>query len=236
MKKKVKLSIIFPAYNEEKNIKKSLESAVKFATPLGEYEVIVVDDGSTDSTQVEVLKYKKINDNVHIISHRKNLGYGAAVWDGLKAAKGELIFFTDSDMQFKINELKKFINTINDCDVVIGYRKKRSEGFSRKLNMFAWRSLARVFLSLKFRDIDCAFKLFKSKVIKKIKVESTGAMFSAELLYRVNQHGFKVLELPVNHYLRIYGKPTGANPKVIIRALKEFFIFYGKIKRERASV
>jgi len=235
MKKKVKLSIVFPALNEEKNITKSISSAVKFAAPLGEYEVIVVDDGSTDSTRAEVLKYKGENNCIHLISHKKNRGYGAAVWDGLKAAKGDLIFFTDSDMQFKINELKKFINTINDCDVVIGFRKKRSEGFSRKLNMLAWRSLARVFLSLKFKDIDCAFKLFKSKVIKKIKVESTGAMFSAELLYRINQHGFKVIELPVNHYLRVYGKPTGANPKVIIRALREFFGFYEKTKRERAS-
>lgn len=235
MNKTVKLSIIFPALNEEKNIKKAIASAVEFAQSYGGYEVIVVDDGSSDGTRSEVLKFKAENPNIRIVSHRQNLGYGAAVWHGLKIAKGDLIFFTDSDLQFKINELKKFIERIKNYDVVIGYRKKRSEGFSRKLNMFAWRSLVGLFLSLKFKDIDCAFKLFKSNVIGEIKVESTGAMFSAELLYRIKQRGFKILELPVNHYLRVYGKPTGANPKVITRALKEFFGFYGKIKKERIS-
>lgn len=234
MNHEIDLSIVLPAFNEGQNIDRAIRESVKFANRYKDYEIIVVDDGSKDETAEKVRHFIAKNPNVRIVQHNINQGYGSAVWDGLKSARGKLIFFTDSDLQFKIKQLDLFIKKMNGgYDVVVGYRKKRAEGLRRVINVFLWQLALRVLIGIKFKDIDCAFKLFRRKTLRGLKISSKGAMFSAELMYRIQQKGLKVAELPVDHYKRRYGTQTGANVKVVARALKELFTFYGKTRREK---
>lgn len=222
---KKSLSIVLPAYNEQDNIAEAVECAFNFLKKRNlSGEVVVVDDGSTDKTVNVLSGLKKSHKNLIVICHEKNMGYGAAVYDGLCAAKNELIFFTDSDCQFDMDELDEFFKKIDEYDVVIGYRKNRSEGWRRKMNAKGWALVCYVALGVKHRDIDCAFKLIKKSALQEIEVSSKGAAFSAELLHKLKHSGASIIELPVSHYNRKSGRPTGAKLSVIIRGFKEIFI------------
>lgn len=216
-----------PAYNEQDNIEKSVERLNSYARAhFKSYEIIVVDDGSTDGTAARLNAIKKRYRKLNILPNRRNRGYGAAVRRGLQAARGELVFFTDSDRQFDIRELGLFIKKINTCDAVVGYRRRRSEGMGRALNAWGWKWVCRLLLGIKFRDIDCAFKLMKRSYLAKLKIKSAGAAFSAELLFRLQQAGAKIHELPVKHFKRQSGQPTGANWRVIRRGFAEIYRLY----------
>lgn len=227
------LSFVFPAYNEEQNISKAISRAIEFAQNRNlKYEVIVVDDGSQDKTRTIISNEYRNNKMVHLLKNGKNLGYGATLWRGLKAARGNLIFLNDSDLQFDLNDLDRFLEKIDRYDVVIGYRKKRSEGIMRRINASGWKLMIRIFLGMKIKDVDCAFKLFKTKVLNNIKIQSGGAMFSAELIYKIQQNNYRILQLPVQHFIRQHGKPTGAKPKVIFRAFKELIKFMRNLSNQ----
>lgn len=220
--KSISLSIILPAFNEEGNIKATLEDALKFVKKKHlSYEIIVVDDGSTDKTASKVEEAIDDNPNIRLIRHKKNQGYGSAVYDGLRAGRGEYIFFTDSDGQFRIYDLNRFLLEIKKYDAVIGYRCPRRDPVARKINTWGWKLLNRLTFGLKVRDIDCAYKLFRRSALQNLNVKSRGAMFSAELIMRLAVNKNKIHQLPVKHYPRRSGVQTGANPKVILRAFRE---------------
>lgn len=218
------LSIVYPAYNEQDNIEGTISCSIAFAKKyFDDFEIIVVDDGSTDDTYDLSFAIAKKNKQVRVLKNHKNLGYGATVWRGLKSATKDLVFFSDSDQQFDIGELRGFLKKIKDYDVVIGYRKKRRDHLMRKLNMWGWKLVIRLMLGLKTKDVDCAFKLFRREVLKKIKIESQGATFSAELIYKIEKLGFEIFQMPVNHFPRKAGSPTGAKMSVIKKAFVEIW-------------
>lgn len=232
MSKQASLSVFFPAYNEEKNIKNTVLSALKILPRLvGEYEVVVVDDGSEDKTKEIVEKIVKKNPKVRIVAHKKNRGYGASLKSGLYSAKFPLIAFTDADGQFDFAEIRKFLDGIGNADLVIGYREKRAEGWGRVVNAKGWAFLNRVLFGLNVKDVDCGFKLIRKKVIDTIpRLESEGAMVSAELLIKANKMGYRIKEFPVSHRSRLAGEQSGANIKVILKAFRELFRLYPKLK------
>ena len=225
------LSIFLPAYNEEENVKQSVITALNVAKKItDDFEVIVIDDGSNDKTGKIIDELGKKYSKFRPI-HQKNQGYGGAVWSGIKNSKKNIIFFTDCDLQFDISELKKFIPFIKNYNAVFGFRKPRKDPFMRLLNAWGWKVLNRLLLGVKVKDIDCAFKLFDKKVFDRIrKVDSRGAMFSAELIYRMQKAKMRIKELPVKHYPRKAGSPTGAKPSVIIKAFKELWKVYKTVK------
>jgi len=226
------LSIVMPAYNERENVESAIDGATLFLQKKSiKGEIVIVDDGSRDGTTAVLRKIKKRIANLRVVTHRQNTGYGDAVWDGLRAAKGDLIFFTDSDCQFDINQLSLFLRKIESSDVVIGFRKKRSEGWRRKINALGWGLVCRIMLGIKFKDIDCAFKLFRRGALKNIQIISSGAAFSAELLYRLKESGCKISEIPVKHYKRTHGRPTGAKASVIVRSFKEIWLLRQLVRR-----
>lgn len=232
MSKQASLSVFFPAHNEEKNIKKTVLSALKILPELAkEYEVIVVNDGSEDKTKETVQEISKKHPQVRVITHDKNRGYGASLKTGFYNSRYPLIAFTDSDGQFDFSEVGKFLEETEKYDLVIGYRGKRAEGLGRTLNAKGWSFLNRILFGLNVKDIDCGFKLIKKKVIDKIpRLESEGAFVSAELLIKAKKMGFKIKEIPVSHHPRLEGVQSGANIKVIFRAFREIFSLYPKLK------
>jgi len=222
----MKISLFVPAFNEEENIKKAVDDLVACAKSItSDYEVLVVDDGSSDKTASFVEEEKRASKGVRLISHPRNLGYGEALKTGFYNSRGDYIFFTDADNQFDVFELRKFWEDRESADLLIGYRKNRADSFVRILNAWLWRILVFLLFGYYFRDIDCAFKLMNRRVIETIpRLKSSGAPISAELLIKAKRAGFRIKELPVSHFPRAYGKPTGADLEVILKALKEILI------------
>jgi len=211
-----------PAHNEAANIAQMIDAVRTKVGPLvDDLEVIVCNDGSKDNTGEIVRAIAEQDPRVRLVEHPVNLGYGAAVRDAVWAATKELVFFTDSDLQFDVGELARFLPRLSEADMVAGYRYARSDPWKRRLFGNGWSWLVNLLFGYTARDIDCAFKLFKREVIEAFTVESGGAMFSAEFMARTKRAGFKIIEEPVNHYPRVAGTQSGAKLRVIVRAFGE---------------
>jgi glycosyltransferase involved in cell wall biosynthesis len=216
------LSVIFPAFNEEESIGTLIELARRVLPDLAEtWEIIVVDDGSQDATGAICDELAAAHPQVHRIHHSTNLGYGAALKSGIIAAKHDLIFFTDSDGQFDLKELRQLIRWSKQYQIVAGYRKRRRDPAYRLLNALGWKVLVRIVLGVKVRDIDCAFKLFHREVFNHVQIRSVGAMVNTEILAQAIRLGMRMHEVEVSHFRRKHGKPSGANMRVILKAFRE---------------
>lgn len=219
------ISFFLPAYNEADNLSKQVAIVYRYLKKrFKKYEIIIINDGSNDNTGDIAQNLSKKYKNIKIITHKKNKGYGAALVSGFKYSRYEMVAFTDADLQYDINDLTNMIEKIKDYDCIIGYRKQRETLF-RKFNARAWSILIYFLFKYNFKDIDCAFKLFKKKIINNIQIESFGAMASAELLIKISDKKIKILEIPVRHRPRQAGNASGGNPKVILRAFYELLKF-----------
>jgi glycosyltransferase involved in cell wall biosynthesis len=233
MPKVPSLSVFFPAYNEEANVENMVHQAQRILPEVAEkWEIIPVNDGSKDRTGEIIDRLAKEDPHVHPVHHEKNKGYGGAVISGYNASKCDLVFFTDGDLQFDLREITLLIEKLDEGDLILGYRKNRRDPWLRKLNAFLWGSLVKMLFGFQVRDVDCAFKMIKRKVVDKVQLSAGGAMVSTELLARANRAGFRFVEVGVNHYPRVAGTQTGAKFSVILRAFKELFKLYGKIKNQ----
>lgn len=227
------LSVFFPCINEEGNVEDTVNKAEEVLRKLNlKYEIIVVDDGSTDRTGQIADKLAEKNPHIRVIHHQKNLGYGEALKSGFYNARYEAIVYTDGDGQFDFAEITKFLEKIDDCDLVIGYRIKRRDPFIRILFKEGWRMSLLAFFGLTLKDVDCGFKMVRRKVLEQIPhLESTrGAMINAELAIKTKVGGFKIAEVGVTHYPRTAGKPTGANLRVILKSYVDLLRLWWKLK------
>ncbi len=227
------LSIVLPAYNEEQVIGTTLEQVLHvLAGWVKDFEVIVVNDGSTDRTGAVISVITETEPRVKIVTHARNQGYGSALADGFAAATKELTFFMDSDGQFDIRDLARLLLFIDEYDAVIGYRLDRQDTWVRKLNAWGWNILIRYVLGIHVRDIDCAFKLLRTDFLHQNPLATRGAMINAELLYHLKRAGRTYREVGVHHLPRQGGRATGAKPRVIARAFRELFLYAHKWRRE----
>lgn len=226
----VSISVFFPCYNEQDNVPKVAEQAIQVLEGLhADYEVIIVDDGSSDNTAVVADRIAAANKRVRVVHHPQNRGYGAALQSGFRAATKELVFYTDGDGQFDLKELPPLLPLMKEFDIVSCYRMNRQDKPLRRLNGWLWTKMNNMLFSLNVRDIDCAFKLFKREVFEKISMESQGALIATEILARAVRKGYTITERGVHHYPRTAGQETGGNPKVILRAFKEVIKLRGRI-------
>lgn len=226
------ISLVLPAFNEALNIEKAVSETLRILPKYAKkFEIIVVNDGSADQTGEIIDRLAKIDARIIPIHHPRNRGYGAAIGSGFKNAAMDYVFFTDSDLQFNLEEICELTRWIGEFDIVVGYRANRADQWHRKLNAWAWNQLVRFLLGVKARDIDCAFKLFRRKVFDTIALNSNGAMVNTELLALAAKHGFTMKEVPVSHFPRKLGQQTGANLRVIMKAFRELFKMHGDLKR-----
>lgn len=217
------ISAILPAHNEAENIKTTVENCVSYLEKnASDYEVVVVNDGSSDTTQEIVEELSSFNSKVVLVNHEINKGYGSALRSGFNEAKKEFIFFMDSDGQFNIQDLDRLLPLVNVDNVVIGYREDRADSFMRSLNAWMYGMYIYLMFGLNVKDMDCAFKIFPTKAYQNIKpIKAGGALFTAEFLIKLKRAGFNFKELPVRHFPRQFGTQSGANLKVILRMFKE---------------
>ncbi len=229
------LSVILPAYNEEAVIEQTLRTIMPvLAGWMHNFEVLVINDGSKDHTAQIVARLSVYDARIKLINHPRNKGYGAALVTGFESATKETTFFMDSDGQFDIRDLIAFFPLIELYDAVLGYRIDRQDVWMRKLNAWTWKQLVHFMFGVSVRDVDCAFKLYRSQFFRSHQLETCGAMINAEVLYKLGRYGYTYTEVGVRHLPRQAGKATGAKPAVILRALHEMFIFARKWHAEES--
>jgi glycosyltransferase involved in cell wall biosynthesis len=219
------LSFFFPALNEEPNVGAVLDSALEILPRFTDaFEVIVIDDGSTDRTGEIADAAARRDSRIRVVHHGRRRGYGGAVRSGLLTATKEFVFFTDGDRQFDIADLARLIPAIETSDAAIGYRLVRRDPFRRLVVAWVYKWMIRILFLVPFRDVDCAFKLFRRDIFTRVpldRVRSNGAFFSPELLITLRRAGIRMREVGVPHYPRAAEKPKGASPNVIVRAIRD---------------
>jgi glycosyltransferase involved in cell wall biosynthesis len=222
------LSYFFPAHDEAQNIEALVDEALRALPALADaFEIIAVDDGSTDGTAAIADRLAAEHPGVvRVVHHPVNRGYGAALRSGFAAASYPLIAFTDGDRQFRVADLSGLLARAQATDqppVVVGYRIRRADPTMRLAYARAYRFCLRLFYGLRVRDVDCACKLFRRQALEGVRLESGGAFLSAELLIKVRARGRSLAEVGVPHHPRIAGQASGANPRVVLRAVRDFW-------------
>jgi glycosyltransferase involved in cell wall biosynthesis len=220
-----RLTFFFPAYNEEENVARTVELALSQIGPLvPSIEVLAIDDGSTDRTPQLADELAAADPRVRV-HHQPNRGYGGAIKAGFAEARGELICFSDGDLQFDLREMSRLLDRLADAgkpaDVVIGYRIKRQDPFHRIFIAKTYNAIVSVAFGLRVRDIDCAMKLFRREVFDGLRLDAEGPFLSAELLIKLRARGIRMAQLGVNHYPRAAGTNTGASFGKILRTFRD---------------
>lgn len=232
------LSVVLPAYNEESVIAQTVEQCVLVLEVVApDYEIIVVDDGSRDRTGPIADELAVANPRVRVIHNRPNRGYGGALMAGFRAATKSLTFFMDSDGQFDIRDIAKLlIQREAGHRVVLGYREHRQDSLRRLVNAWGWNMLVSWVFGLRVRDVDCAFKVYDTNIVRMLDVQAAGAMVNTEMLAKLARVGVPVVEVPVHHYQRLHGSATGAQVRVILHAFSELFHLRRKLHSWTAPV
>jgi glycosyltransferase involved in cell wall biosynthesis len=216
------LTVVLPCHDEEENVAQAIREASAAARDAAcDFEIVVVDDGSTDATRRLAAACADDDDHVRLVCHGENRGYGAALRSGIEAATGDWILLTDADLQFDLRELRDFVGPAEDLDLLVGYRLARMDPLLRRVNAYAWNRLVDRVFDIDVRDVDCAFKLIRRGLAQRLRLTAEGAMISTELVARAALLGARIGEFGVHHRPRTAGRQSGADPAVVISAFRE---------------
>lgn len=216
------ISIILPVFNEIENISGVVKEISLFMpTVVSEFEIILVDDASNDGSAKLLDSIEQNNNNIRVIHHRRNKGYGSALKSGLKQAKYPLIFFMDADGQFDIRDISVLLCCGSTFDIVTGIRLKRCDSLYRVTLGKFYARINCLFFGVSFADINCGFKLINKEVLDKICLKSNSGFITTEILVKANSLGYRIKEAQVNHYPRLKGKQKGASLKNFFRKVSD---------------
>jgi glycosyltransferase involved in cell wall biosynthesis len=221
-----RLSFFFPAFNEEENVESTVHLALEqIGSMVPSLEVLVVDDGSTDRTPQLADQLAAADPRVRV-HHQPNRGYGGALKAGFANASGELIAFSDGDLQFDLAELRLLLDRLDDparrlVDAVIGWRIKRRDPFHRLVIAKTYNAIVSLAFGLRVRDIDCAMKVFRRGVFDGLRLDSDGPFLSAELLIKLRARHVPMAQVGVHHFPRAAGTNTGASLRKILRTFRD---------------
>ena len=235
-----KLSIFYPMWNEEEYIERALAAGRRAcerlvtAGEIADYELIVVDDASTDATG-EIADRKAMDDpRVRVVHHPVNRKLGGAMKTGFAAATGDLILYTDADLPFDMNELPRAVRLLReyDVDIISAYRFDRTgEGSLRSIYTFVYNGLIKALFGVKVRDINFAFKLCRSRIFDHVELKSEGSFIDAELIIRSTRLGYEIMQMGVDYFPRTRGQSTLSSPGVILTILKEMWMLRKDLER-----
>jgi glycosyltransferase involved in cell wall biosynthesis len=222
------VSFFCPAYNDEGNIRRTVECALETFRKLSlDHEIVIVEDGSPDETAAVADQLAEEFDSVRVIHHEKNRGYGGALMSGFNEARNfELVTYTDGDGQFNFSEFEELLNAWQDGYCVIGYRINRAEGFRRDVQNRIYSILLRIMFGLKVRDVNCSMKLYQRKHLDGIEIKSNSSFLDAEILIKLRRLGVNVREVAVHHYPRLHGEASGTKLSVVTDTISDMFSYW----------
>ena len=230
------LSIFFPAYNDSGTIASMVIRAVQSASKLtSDFEVIVVNDGSADATAEIADELARLYSQVRVVHHPKNRGYGGALQSGFRAATKDLIFYTDGDAQYDPSELAALWAAMGpDADMVNGYKISRSDPLHRVIIGRIYHHTVSLLFGLKVRDVDCDFRLMRRSMFARVRLEKTSGVICLEMMKKITDAGFRIVEVPVHHYHRAYGRSQFFNfPRLAKTAVDVFLLWYLLVVRRQ---
>lgn len=214
------LSIVLPAYNEEENIGTAITRCLTVLEQLHlPHEVIVVNDGSKDQTLARSNELAVHHPQVRVIDFERNRGYGVALSTGFQSAKYSMVFYTDSDNQFDVSELKYLLPIIDSYDLVVGFRIYRYDMPLRLFLSWGYNLLIRLLFRIRLHDVDCSFKLMRREIFDVMQLEARDFFIDTEIILKANRLGYRINEVGVRHYPRMAGRTT-VRPSDIPRTLR----------------
>jgi glycosyltransferase involved in cell wall biosynthesis len=225
-----KLSVFYPMWNEEAYIERALAFGKRACEQLvasgdvGDYELIVVDDASTDATGAIADRMAAEDPRVRVVHHPHNRKLGGAMKTGFATATGDLVLYTDADLPFDMAELPRAVRLMReyDVDIVSAYRFDRTgEGSLRAVYTFVYNALIKALFGVRVRDINFAFKLCRRRIFDHVELRSEGSFIDAELVIRATRLGFEILQMGVDYFPRTRGVSTLSSPAVIGTIVRE---------------
>jgi glycosyltransferase involved in cell wall biosynthesis len=225
-----KFSVFFPMWNEEEYLHRALNAATELGDELiaqntvADYEMIIVNDASTDATAKLADEAAAANSRVVVVHHPVNRKLGGSIKSGFAAATGDVVLYTDADLPFDFREVHKAMRLMNqyEADIVAAYRFDRTgEGYVRVVYSFFYNLLVRALFGCRFRDVNFAFKLVRRSVLQKVQLSSEGSFIDAELMVSARKLGMNVVQFGVDYFPRTRGVSTLSSPSVIVKILKE---------------
>jgi glycosyltransferase involved in cell wall biosynthesis len=230
------LTVVLPAYNEQDNIREAVRGASRAAAGLvAEHEIVVVDDGSRDATPERLRALEaELGGRLRVLRHTVNRGYGAALRAGFAAARGDLVFYTDSDNQFDLGQLASALPLMADQDAVLGYRLHRQDPFTRICTSAVFNRLTCLVLGMRVRDLNCSFKLFRREILQSLALESDDFFIDAELVTRLHRAGGRYTQMPVRHFPRTAGR-SSVRASDVPRTLRSLARMRARLREQRVS-
>ena len=220
-RKRVGLSVVFPAYNDAGTIASMVVAARVAARRLADdYEIVVVNDGSADHTGEVLSELEAVFPELRVVHHAKNRGYGGALRSGFQTATKELIFYTDGDAQYDPREMESLFAVWGEgSDFVNGVKMGRSDPFHRAIIGRIYHWFVRMAFGLDLKDVDCDFRLFRRAIFDRVELTKDSGVICVELMKKVQDHGFRIQQVPVHHYHRVYGRSQFFNFPRVARTL-----------------
>jgi len=229
------LSIFFPAYNDSGTIASMVIGAIVAARKLTpDFEVLVINDGSRDQTPHIADELARVYPQVRVVHHQANRGYGGALRSGFASASKEYIFYTDGDAQYDPSEMSVLWTRLGPgVDLVNGYKISRSDPLHRIIIGRVYHYTVKTLFGLKVRDVDCDFRLMRRSIFDKVHLEKTSGVICLEMMKKIHDAGFAIVEAPVHHYHRAYGKSQFFNFRRILRTGIDVFKLWWALVIER---
>ena len=228
------LSVFFPAYNDAGTIASLVITALQSASKLTpNYEIIVVNDGSSDSTAQILDELARVYPRLKIVTHPVNRGYGGALRSGFASASKDVIFYTDGDAQYDPSEIELlWPQMVPGVDLVNGYKISRSDPWHRIIIGRIYHHTVKVMFGLRVRDVDCDFRLLRRSIFERVQLEKNSGVICLEMMKKIQDAGFRIVEAPVHHYHRAHGQSQFFNFRRVIRTgIDVFKLWYALVVR-----
>src|SRR6185295_14871818 len=222
------LSVFFPAYNDSGTIASMVIRAVQAASDLTpDYEIIVVNDGSADATAQIVDELARTYPHVRVVHHAGNRGYGGALQTGFRSATKEFVFYTDGDAQYDPAELADlWAKMTPQVDLVNGYKISRADPIHRIVIGRVYHHIVSLLFGLHLRDVDCDFRLMRRRIFDRINLVKTSGIICVEMMKKIQDAGFSIVEVPVHHYHRAFGKSEFFNFRRLFRTGRDLLLLW----------
>ncbi len=239
------ITIFYPMYNEELYIKRAVEAAKEICGlmlrigEINDYEILLIDDASNDSTGRIADELSKEDKRIRVIHHQTNRGLGGSLKTGFYNAKMDVILYSDTDLPFDMMEIKKAFRLMRyyEADIVSAFRFDRTgEGFRRLIYSYVYNTIIKLLFHLRIKDVNFSFKLVKREVLKYVNLQSEGSFIDAEMLIKAQRYGFKIIQFGTNYFPRSRGVSTLSSSNVILKIIKEMISMYKQIKSIQPAV